>query len=422
MTAARRDGGDYWPAKAPRLPGPGPKRSKGRRPFGATWWGRAWVEALEQRARLDPNRLPRGRTYARQGAVGELEVLPGEVVASVQGSRRTPYRVRVRVRPFSAKEWTLVVDGLAGQAGHSAALLEGEIPPEVADDVRAVGLDLLPGPGEVQPRCSCPDWADPCKHASAVCYLVADLLDQDPFALFQLRGRGREELLAALRARRAAGSGDGGPASPAGRHGGALDVSARGGWEEDPGVVARQAWGRTVADLPSLPPPPRRPGRPVVLASEAPTGSGIDTNALAVLAGDAARRAWEIATGGRETGLGLSFDQDLARWAASTLDGGVTGVELPALAERAGLTVRELFLRALAWKAGGPGGVAALLEAWDPPAADLAAGRAELGSGARASRNRVSLGDRQLRLGRDGCWYSFRKVRGAWEPDGQASR
>jgi uncharacterized Zn finger protein len=65
-----------------------------------------------------------------------------------------------------------------------------------------VGLDLLPGPGEVQPRCSCPDWADPCKHAAAVCYLVADELDRDPFLLFLLRGKGRDELLAGVRQRR----------------------------------------------------------------------------------------------------------------------------------------------------------------------------------------------------------------------------
>lgn len=413
MTPSGRGEDGYWPKKAPRLPGPGPKRAQGRRPFGATWWGAAWIEALEGRARLDPNRLPRGRTYARVGAVGEIDVLPGEAIAPVQGSRRQPYQVRVRVRTFSRREWAVVLGRLARQAGHAAALLEGELPPGVADDVRAVGLDLLPGPGEVQPRCSCPDWADPCKHSAAVCYLVADLLDQDPFVLFLLRGKGRDELLTELRARRAGDAG-GKPVDVASDHRRPTGAD----WEQDRGVVARDAWSRSVARVPSLPSPPRRPGRPVVLASEAPEGSGVDTGALATLAGDAARRAWEMVGGSQQTGLDLSFDQDLARWAASALEGGATGVDLATLADRAGVPARQLFLRALAWKSGGPEGLAALVETWDPSPAELAPGRTALGGGARASHNRVTLGDRQLRLGRDGRWYPFRKVRGSWEPDG----
>ncbi|MET0834114.1 MAG: SWIM zinc finger family protein, partial [Actinomycetota bacterium] len=144
----------------------GPRRRRG---FGVTWWGEAWVTALEQRARLDPNRLPRGRSYARGGTVGELTIAPGEVRAAVQGRRARPYQVRMRVRVLDAAEWDRVLDAIATQIGHAAALLDGELLPEVADDVWGAGTDLLPGPGELQPRCSCPDWADPCKHAAAVC-------------------------------------------------------------------------------------------------------------------------------------------------------------------------------------------------------------------------------------------------------------
>src|SRR5207237_9701640 len=124
----------------------------------------------------------------------------------------------------------------------------------------------LPGPGEVGPRCSCPDWADPCKHAAAVVYLVADVLDADPFALLLLRGRSRDEVLAALRRRRT------GPSSP----GVASDVAeAR---PVDPGVTARDAYvggGRSVVSLPAVPLPPHRPGDPVPLAVDPPAGSGI---------------------------------------------------------------------------------------------------------------------------------------------------
>ena len=96
---------------------------------------------------------------------------------------------------------------LASQVGHLAALLDGEMPPGVADDLAAAKIDLLPVAGEVQPRCSCPDWAEPCKHSAAVCYLVADTLDEDPFLLFLMRGRERDSLLAGLRARRAEAGG-----------------------------------------------------------------------------------------------------------------------------------------------------------------------------------------------------------------------
>ena len=108
----------WYPPAPKRRPGSGPWRAAGKRPFGATWWGKAWVDALEQRARLDPNRLPRGRTYARTGAVGELEVRAGEIVAAVQGSRAKPYRVNVRVRTYSEKEWDRTLAALASQVGH----------------------------------------------------------------------------------------------------------------------------------------------------------------------------------------------------------------------------------------------------------------------------------------------------------------
>ncbi|MDQ6716518.1 MAG: SWIM zinc finger family protein, partial [Actinomycetota bacterium] len=183
-------------------PPPGKRRPEARRVFGQTWWGKAWVDALEQRARLDPNRLPRGRAYARRGSVGPLAVQPGEIRASVRGSRVTPYIVQVRVRVFEDKEWERLLDAIAAKAAHTAALLDGELPPDVVADAAEVGVDLLPVAGEVGPRCSCPDWADPCKHAAAVVYLVADMLDEDPFSLLLLRGRTRDEVLAALRQRR----------------------------------------------------------------------------------------------------------------------------------------------------------------------------------------------------------------------------
>lgn len=403
-----------YPRSGPRRPGPGARRA-GRSRFGTTWWGRAWVEALEGRARLDPNRLPRGRTYARSGAAGELVLRPGEITAPVQGSRATPYRVTVRVRTFDEGEWRRIFDAFAAEIGHTAALLDGELPPGVAEDAARAGLDLLPGPGEIQPRCTCPDWADPCKHAAAVCYLVADELDRDPFGLLLLRGRSRQEVLASLRARRSDTRPDG------------VEAAGSTGRPADPGLRARDAWRSTgsVPAAPPLPPlPPEHHGRPPILAADAPEGSGVDAGALRSLAIDAAARALDLALGGTSSGLELSLDEDLARRAAALV--GPTrpgaGPDLAALAKGAGLPARELVRRALAWQAGGPASLAVLERQWDPGPAALVAGCRQLGRGALARRNRVTLGDRQLRLGEDGRWYPYRRSADrTWEPDGPAT-
>lgn len=411
-SGARSSGRPGWgfPEHQPRRPGSGPWRAAGKRPFGATWWGRAWVDAIEQRAQLDPNRLPRGRTYARTGAVEGLQVSAGEITADVQGSRRTPYQVRVRVRAWADAEWEQVLEALAAQIGHTAALLDGELPPEVADDVRSTGLDLLPGPGEVQPRCSCPDWADPCKHAAAVCYLVADALDTDPFVLLALRGRGREELLAALRARRGPGStrvlGGGDRAAEPPRDLGLVGRDVWAAWAQ------RTAAGPVLAPVPPV--PPRRPGAPTVLGVDAPPGSAVDAAALRQLATDTAARALALAFGASSTALELDADQDLARWAHESMSS-----SLDQLAVRSGVPARQLLRRALAWHQGGVEALRVLDEQWDPGVDAQVEGRALLGPGASVRRNRVTLGDRQLRLGHDGRWYPYRKAGTGWDPDGE---
>lgn len=430
-----------FPEYQPRRPGPSPWRAKGKRPFGESWWGRAWVDALEGRARLDKNRLPRGRTYARTGAVGEVVVAPGAVSAPVQGSRPSPYRVTIRVAQFSDSEWDRVLDALASEIGHVAALVDGELLPSIAEDARSVGLDLLPGPGELQCHCSCPDWAEPCKHSAAVCYAVADSLDADPFGVLLMRGRSREEVLAALRERRGAGTGGGG------RPG---DLGARPDDRIDPGVLAREAWARSARHtgkrverpaktavgglpvaVPTAPDPPRRTGRPTVLAADPPADLGVDVRALRGLAADAAERALALLRGSIASGtaLGLDLPTDLARRAATLVgerseDGAVSAGlgaadELPALARRLGVPVRHLLWQAVAYREGGEVGLAVLEDVWDPGAAVVAIGVGMLGAGATARRNRVTLGTRQLRVGRDGRWYPFRKGRvSEWIPDG----
>ncbi len=152
MRRRRTTHGGHWerPRGRSRPPeGTALSAARGGSRFGATWWGQAWIEALETRARLDPNRLPRGRSYARSGAVGDLAIDPGEVSAPVRGTRATPYIVRLRVRPFSDREWDRVLGAVASRAAHAAALLDGELDPGVVEDVEKEGVSLLPAAGEL---------------------------------------------------------------------------------------------------------------------------------------------------------------------------------------------------------------------------------------------------------------------------------
>jgi uncharacterized Zn finger protein len=228
--------------------------------YGRTWWGRAWVEALTERARLDPNRLMRGRAYARSGRVSDLDILPGTIIALVEGSRPDPYTVTIHLPVFDEPAWVRRYEEIGHQVGHLAALLAGDLPP----------LDLLPAAGELRTTCSCPDQVEPCKHAAAVCYLTADILDADPFTLMLLRGRSRHEVLDALRKLR----------QPA--------------WSTPAGMLAREAFSRRLAPLPTPALPPAQPGPPAPLPAHPPDAAGISPAALAESAARAARRAWDL--------------------------------------------------------------------------------------------------------------------------------
>ena len=399
--------------------------------FGRTWWGRAWLEALEQRARLDPNRLPRGRDYARGGSVGELIMAPGEVRAQVRGRKTHPYEVRIRVRRFTDDEWDRVLTAISARLGHAAALLDGELPPEIADDAAAAGLDLLPGGGEIGPRCTCPDDADPCKHAAAACYLVTDALDADPFVLLLLRGRTRDQIMAGVRTRRrGAASGRAGEpgTTAAGQAGSGPQPSTKPGRAStDEGVDARAAFSAPPSSvpIPAPPLPPGRPGAPAALPVEPPPSAGSLRDDLLELAADAATRAWEMAVGlSTDAGLTLDPDTDLARRASRAL--GTPAFTM--LAARSGVGGRELARKALAWRHGGMTGLELLSTEWDPATEEpdsaelLKAARAALhaktGAADSIQGNRVTAGRLQLRLGRDLRWYPYARSDGDWEPSG----
>src|SRR5438874_10533485 len=128
--------------------------------FGLTWWGQRWIAALEALGRVYANRLPRGRTYARRGAVTGLVVAPGTVSARVKGSRPAPYKVSMQLPVFTDPQWTAAAHALARQVRHSAALLNGRMPEDIDETLDLVGLSLFPGPRDLTTRCSCPDVAN----------------------------------------------------------------------------------------------------------------------------------------------------------------------------------------------------------------------------------------------------------------------
>jgi uncharacterized Zn finger protein len=180
-------------------------RSK-RGAIGEQWWSQRFIAVLESYGMS--GRLQRGRSYARRGQVLEFALAAGTVTARVQGSRPTPYRVSIEVRPLTAAQWRAVESRLAAQALFRARLLSGEMPAEIEEVFASCGTPLFPqSASDLDMECNCPDWGVPCKHLAAVCYVLAEAFDADPFAMLAWRGKERGELLAALRGQTAPGKG-----------------------------------------------------------------------------------------------------------------------------------------------------------------------------------------------------------------------
>jgi uncharacterized Zn finger protein len=185
-------------------------RAKSKRgAIGEQWWSRRFIAVLDSYGMS--SRLQRGRSYARRGQVLEFTLAAGKVTARVQGSRPTPYQVSITVRPLTSAQWRDVESRLAGQALFRARLLAGEMPAEIEEVFASCGTPLFPESSrDLTMSCNCPDWGVPCKHLAAVCYVLAEAFDADPFAMLAWRGKGRDDLLTALRGK-TAGPPAGGP-------------------------------------------------------------------------------------------------------------------------------------------------------------------------------------------------------------------
>jgi uncharacterized Zn finger protein len=162
------------------------------------WWVQRWLELLD--SYRFKKRLERARIYAREGNVLSIEFEGAKVLAKVQGSEAEPYQVSLSLAPFNDEDWNFVIETMSQKAIFSARLLAGEMPANIEEVFTANGLSLFPFTlSDIRSRCSCPDKANPCKHVGAVYYQLGDRFSEDPFVLFQLRGRTKEQILESLR-------------------------------------------------------------------------------------------------------------------------------------------------------------------------------------------------------------------------------
>ncbi|MFE1315522.1 SWF or SNF family helicase [Streptomyces sp. NPDC058755] len=373
-----------------------PARGRG---FAQTWWGRAWLGALEDGA-LDSAAVKAGRRLARGGGVGAVTVRPGRVTAVVRDPKGVAHRADVLVPELSEEQWVGFLDLAVEQAGHLAALLDGELPSHLIEDAAVRGIELLPGLGDLEPECDCDAW-DHCGHTAALSHQVARLLDEDPFVLLLLRGRARSAFLDQLHLRSAA----------------CPDESA-----EAEGVDAAEAWAAAdvLPPLPTLPSLPEAPGEPPPFETESAQASpGIDPVALEFLAArtavEAHRMLRQSLGADGEPDMGLTATQDAVR-----------------LAEGSGRGGDGLASAVRAWRVGGAAALAVLDEEWQVEGAALARARAALEAAweederpsFRPAGNRwtVPAEGIQLRLGQEGSWWPYREEGGRWVPAGGADR
>jgi uncharacterized Zn finger protein len=163
------------------------------RTIATTFWGKSWCTNLERYSDYE-NRIPRGRTYVRNGSVLDLQIAKGEIAAMVAGS--SLYKIKIAIAPVKTARWKAICRDCAGTIDSLVELLQGRLAKGVMDRVCREGDGLFPSPGEIKLSCNCPDWADMCKHVAAALYGVGARLDQKPQLLFVLRGVDENELIA----------------------------------------------------------------------------------------------------------------------------------------------------------------------------------------------------------------------------------
>jgi uncharacterized Zn finger protein len=186
---------EYYTPKPPKKVKNGIKL-EGKK-IGATWWSRRWISTLDSFGWS--NRLERGRRYARSGQVTNIKIAPGVVTAGVQGTRPKPYQVIIKIKPTDP-QWKTIIQEMSTQALYAAKLVSGDMPSDIENVFSAVHASLFPSSKkDLKTDCSCPDVANPCKHIAAVYYVLGEEFDRNPFMIFHLRGRSKQQFLDELR-------------------------------------------------------------------------------------------------------------------------------------------------------------------------------------------------------------------------------
>lgn len=165
-----------------------------KRKIVTSWWAETWIKNLERYADFS-NRLPRGRTYVRHGAVIHMEIKKGEVYALVQGSRRKPYEVNIAIDPIRDDKKEKLEKLFSENVSGIEDLIHGEFPMSLKEELFDPTYGLFPSDDEISVGCSCPDWAVMCKHVIATLYAVAIRLDENPLLFFELRGMDPKKLI-----------------------------------------------------------------------------------------------------------------------------------------------------------------------------------------------------------------------------------
>ncbi len=331
-------------------------------------WGQRWLEALERDPSYGLDALSVGERVARAHAEPDVHIRPGSAQVAVTAGPRRRYLTTLQTPVFDDSVWNTLLDHVASSPARSAALAGGTLDAAFDDDLRVLGIELLPTPGEVTTSCDCAGWSSPCKHVAGALVAVADAIDDDPMLLLALRGRDRQEIIAALEARR---------------------PDARGGEGID--ELATAAWLRPHRPLPVIAPGPIEPGATPTWGAP-PSTAPFTAAGLGFLGTDLIQRAAALIGRGEPSWLELDPLSDLARLAHAF----PSAKDRKRLAENSGVSARRARARAAAWEISGSVGVKAHVSPLDT--------------------RRVAPDTQLRRVDHDGRsqWLRFEKRSGRW--------
>lgn len=294
-------------------------------------WGQKWLDALMLDPRYGESLLAIGERVARAHAEPDLSVVPGIAQVAVTAGPRRRYDVTITVPLLEDTTWAKLFDHVAASPSRSAALAAGQLDATLADDLRVLGVALLPAPGEVTSACDCDGWSYPCKHVVGALVSMADAIDEDPLLLLTLRGRPLAEVRSELALRRS-------------------DSLASIGVDES----AATAWLRHAQPLPP-PMPTLSESATTPSWGDPPPSAPFNADGLRLVGTDLIRRAAAMLDRGEPSGLHLDPVSDLARL-AHVVD---RPEDRRRIAEHSGVSARELAGRAIAWDTAGAIGVRA---------------------------------------------------------------